>query len=256
LLNYFIDHHRRSGYTFLLPPHLLRTEAGFVAGQFPKFKDDVYYVTSRTEEVDERSHFLLPTSETAIVNLYANEIIPEEKLPLRFFGYSPCYRREAGSYRTAERGTIRGSQFNKVELFAITKPEDSEAAFRAILKQATDLMVGLGLHFRVTRLAAQDCSESMAKTYDIEAWIPSIGEYKEVSSVSNSHTFQALRGGIRYKDQQSGKTRFVHTLNGSGLATSRVLPAILEQYQLPDGRVRVPEVLQPFLGKEVFEKPE
>jgi seryl-tRNA synthetase len=255
LLNYFVDFHRKNGFTFVLPPHLLRVEAGYNAGQFPKFEGDVFYVTSRAND-EELSHFLLPTAETAIANLYANEVIPQDELPLQLFGYTPCYRREAGTYRTSERGTIRGNQFNKVEMFIITTPDDSENQFQNLVKAASDLMEGLGLHFQVTRLAAQDCSEAMAKTYDIEVWLPSINEYKEVSSVSTSHTFQAIRGNVKYKDKETKKNKFVHTLNGSGLATSRLLPAILEQNQLEDGRVKIPEVLQPYLGKEYFEKPE
>ena len=250
LLGYFVDHHRRNGFRFVLPPHLLRVESGFVAGQFPKFADDVFYVGSRSEAPGEHTHFLLPTAETALAGLYGDEVIPEEELPIELFAYTPCYRREAGSYRTNERGTIRGNQFNKVEIFAITKPEDSQAEFEKILESAKALMDGLGLHYRVVRLAAQDCSESMAKTYDLEVWLPSIGDYKEVSSVSNAHTFQALRGKIRFKAAGKGGTRPVHTLNGSGLATSRVFPALLEQGQTADGRVKVPEPLRPFLGKD------
>ncbi|MDJ0849315.1 MAG: serine--tRNA ligase [Myxococcota bacterium] len=253
LLNYFVDHHRRNGFRFVLPPHLLRVETGFVAGQFPKFADDVFYVGSRTEAPEDHTHFLLPTAETALAGLYGDEIIPEEELPIELFAYTPCYRREAGSYRTNERGTIRGNQFNKVEIFAITKPDESQAEFEKILGSAMALMDGLGLHYRVVRLAAEDCSESMAKTYDLEVWLPSIGDYKEVSSVSNAHTFQALRGRIRFKASGKGGTQPVHTLNGSGLATSRVFPAVLEQGQMADGRVKVPEPLRAYLGKDFLE---
>ena len=252
LINYFVDHHRKNGYTFVLPPHLLRLESGYVAGQFPKFQDDVFYVTSRAGG-EELTHFLLPTAETALANLFVDEVIPEERLPLKMFGYTPCYRREAGSYRTAERGTIRGNQFNKVEIFAIARPQESEEVFQEIVGRATALVEGLGLHFRVTRLAAGDCSEGMAKTYDVEVWLPSIGDYKEVSSVSTAHTFQAIRGNVKYRDAATKKNRYVHTLNGSGLATSRLLPAILEQNQRADGSVAVPEVLRPWVGKAVFE---
>ncbi len=258
LINYFIDHHRKNGYTFVLPPHLLRLESGYVAGQFPKFRDDVFYVTSRSAAGDEDNltHFLLPTAETAIANLFAGEVIPEERLPLKMFGYTPCYRHEAGSYRTAERGTIRGNQFNKVEIFAITRPRDSQQMFEEIVARASELVEGLGLHFRVSRLAADDCSEGMAKTYDLEIWIPSIDDYKEVSSVSTAHTFQAIRGNIKYKDASSKKNKYVHTLNGSGLATSRLLPAILEQNQRSDGSVTVPDVLRPYVGRDLFEPSE
>ena len=252
LLNYFIDHHRNNGYTFVLPPHLLRLHSGFVAGQFPKFKDDVYYVASRSEGPEDHTHFLLPTSETALANLYADEVIAENDLPIRLCAYTPCYRREAGGYRTNERGTIRGNQFNKVEIFALTTPQESQAQFQAIVQAASGIMDSLGLHYRITRLAAEDCSASMAKTYDLEVWLPSIGEYKEVSSVSTAYTYQAIRGNIRYKDKATKKNKFVHTLNGSALATSRLVPAILEQNQQADGTVAVPKVLQPYIGKEVF----
>ena len=248
LLNFFIAQHRKNGYTFILPPHILRTESGTVAGQFPKFTEDVFYI--QPDEGDEPTHFLLPTAETALANFYANEIVPEDQLPARFFGYTPCYRKEAGSYRTAERGTIRGNTFNKVEMFAVTKPEQSSEIFLQMVDQVVDIMNQLGLHFQVSRLAAGDVSFGMAKTFDVEVWLPSINQFKEVSSVSNAHDFQALRGNIRYKDKEKKKNFHVHTLNGSGLATSRVFPAILEQNQQADGSVKVPDVLVPFVGKE------
>lgn len=248
LLNFFIAQHRKNGYTFILPPHILRTESGTVAGQFPKFTEDVFYI--HPDEEGEPTHFLLPTAETALANFHANEILPEEELPIRFFGYTPCYRKEAGSYRTAERGTIRGNTFNKVEMFALAKPDQSAGVFDQMVGQVVDIMNQLGLHFQVSRLAAGDVSFGMAKTFDVEVWLPSINQFKEVSSVSNAHDFQALRGNIRYKDTEKKKNFHVHTLNGSGLATSRVFPAILEQNQQPDGSVKVPDVLVPFVGKE------
>jgi seryl-tRNA synthetase len=249
LINYFVQNHIRNGYRFMMPPHLLRQECGYVAGQFPKFKDDVFYLQN---EKGEPTHFLLPTAETALANCYADEIIPADQLPLKMFAYTPCYRKEAGSYRTNERGTIRGNQFNKVELFHIATPETSEQQFQQMLDEVTSLMDSLGLHYQMSRLAAGDVSEAMAKTYDVEVWLPSINDYKEVSSISTSHTFQAIRGNIRFKDPETGKNRFVHTLNGSGMATSRLLPAILEQFQTSDGSVKVPEVLVPYVGKEML----
>ena len=243
LLNFFISEHLKDGYEFILPPHLLNEESGFVAGQFPKFKEDVFWL-----EGLEPKRFLLPTAETALVNLYRNEILSEDELPKKFFAYTPCYRREAGSYRTEERGMIRGYQFDKVEMVQYTKPEDSDAAFQELVGKAVSIMEKLGLHFQVSKLAAGDISHSMARTYDIEVYIPSIGIYKEVSSASNARDYQARRGMMRYRDKASGKTRYMHTLNASGLATSRVFPAILEQYQQEDGSVLVPEVLQPFMG--------
>ncbi len=243
ILNFFISEHLKDGYEFILPPHLLNEESGFVAGQFPKFKEDVFWL-----EGLEPKRFLLPTAETALVNLYRNEILNEDELPKKFFAYTPCYRREAGSYRTEERGMIRGYQFNKVEMVQYTKPEDSDKAFEELVGKAVSLVEKLGLHFQVSKLAAGDISHSMARTYDIEVYIPSIGIYKEVSSASNARDYQARRGMMRYRDKATGKTRYMHTLNASGLATSRIFPAILEQYQQEDGSVLVPEVLQPFMG--------
>ena len=190
---------------------------------------------------------MLPTAETALVNLYSGEIIDNAKLPMKFFAYTPCFRKEAGSYRAEERGMIRGHQFNKVEMVQYTTQEGSDAAFGELVNKAASLMEKLGLHFRISKLAAGDCSASMARTYDIEVWIPSMGIYKEVSSVSNARDYQARRNNTKYRDA-NGKTQFVHTLNGSGLATSRVFPAIIEQFQNADGSVTVPEVLRPFMG--------
>ena len=243
LLNYFISEHLKDGYTFILPPHLLNEASGFGAGQFPKFKEDVFWLDGI-----EPKRFLLPTAETALVNIYRDEILKEEDLPKKFFAYTPCYRREAGSYRTEERGMIRGYQFDKVEMVQYTKPEDSDAAFEELVHKAESLVAGLGLHYQVSKLAAGDISHSMARTYDIEVYLPSMGIYKEVSSASNARDYQARRTMCRYRDNATGKTRYVHTLNASGLATSRVFPAILEQFQQEDGSVIVPEVLRPFMG--------
>lgn len=249
LLNYFVEQHIADGYTMILPPHMLNYASGYTAGQFPKFIDDVYWL----DHAEERSNFMLPTAETALVNLYRDEILDEKELPKRFFAYTPCYRREAGSYRAEERGMIRGHQFNKVEMFQYTTKDGSDAAFEELVDKACKLVEGLGLHYRLSKLAAGDCSASMARTYDIEIWIPSMNDYKEISSVSNARDYQARRGNMRYRDSKTGKIEFVHTLNGSGLATSRVFPAILEQYQTADGKVRVPEVLQKYLhGKTVL----
>ena len=243
LLNYFISEHLKDGYTFILPPHLLNEQSGFGAGQFPKFREDVFWLDGI-----EPKRFLLPTAETALVNLYRDEILKEEDLPKKFFAYTPCYRREAGSYRTEERGMIRGYQFDKVEMVQYTKPEDSDAAFEELVRKAENLVAGLGLHYQVSKLAAGDISHSMARTYDIEVYLPSMGIYKEVSSASNARDYQARRTMCRYRDNATGKTRYVHTLNASGLATSRVFPAILEQFQQEDGSVIIPEVLRPFMG--------
>ena len=250
LLNFFISEHLKDGYEFILPPHLLNEQSGFGAGQFPKFREDVFWLDGL-----EPKRFLLPTAETALVNLYRDEILKEEDLPRKLFAYTPCYRREAGSYRTEERGMIRGYQFDKVEMVQYTKPEDSDAAFEELVNKAASLVEKLGLHFQISKLAAGDISHSMARTYDIEVYIPSIGIYKEVSSASNARDYQARRTKCRYRDKESGKTRFVHTLNASGLATSRIFPAILEQYQQEDGSVKVPDVLVPFMGGITVLKP-
>ena len=246
LLNYFIDEHLKDGYEFILPPHQLGYNCGLGAGQFPKFADEVYWLEGEADR--KKNRFMLPTAETALVNIYAGEIMDESMLPLKLFAYTPCYRKEAGSYRSEERGMIRGHQFNKVEMVQYAKPSESGKAFEELVAKAARLVEGLGLHFRVSKLAAGDCSASMARTYDIEVWIPSMGIYKEVSSVSNANDYQARRNNTRYRDSATGKTAFVHTLNGSGLATSRVIPAIVEQFQNADGSVTVPEVLRKYLG--------
>ncbi len=250
LLNFFIQEHLKDGYQMMLIPHMLNVESGFTAGQFPKFKEDVFWL-QKTEPVK----FLLPTAETALVNLHRNEILNEQDLPKKYFAYSPCYRYEAGSYRSEERGMIRGYQFNKVELVQYTKPEQSDAMFAELVSKASSLAEQLGLHFRVSKLAAGDCSHAMARTYDIEVYLPSLNIYKEVSSVSNARDYQARRGMVRYKDSATQKNTYVHTLNASALATSRILPALLEQHQTKEGWVRIPKVLQPFLGGLTVIKP-
>ena len=246
LLNFFIDEHLSDGYEFILPPHQLSYNCGFGAGQFPKFSDEVYWLDVDSDR--QKNRFMLPTAETALVNLYAGEIIDEANLPFKFFAYTPCYRKEAGSARAEERGMIRGHQFNKVEMVQYTTKEGSDAAFEELVNKACRIMEKLGLHFRLSKLAAGDCSASMARTYDIEVWIPSMGIYKEVSSVSNARDYQARRNNTKYREKATGKTQFVHTLNGSGLATSRVFPAIIEQFQNADGSVTIPEVLRKYMG--------
>lgn len=253
LLNFFISEHLKDGYTFILPPHMLGYNCGFGAGQFPKFSDEVYWIEDSEADGKKKQRFMLPTAETALVNMYAGEIIDEAKLPMKFFAYTPCYRKEAGSYRAEERGMIRGHQFNKVEMVQYAHPDHSKEAFEELVGKACSLMEKLGLHFRLSKLAAGDCSASMARTYDIEVWIPSMGIYKEVSSVSNANDYQARRNNTRYKGEDK-KIGYVHTLNGSGLATSRVFPALLEQLQNEDGSVTIPEVLRPFMGGQEFLK--
>ena len=251
LLNYFIDTHLGDGYELILPPHMLEYECGVTAGQFPKFADEVFKIENNT---DNRSRYMLPTAEAALASLYRGEILTEADLPKKLVSYTPCFRREAGSYRSDERGMVRGHQFNKVEMFQYTLPEKSDEAFDELVMKAENLVKGLGFHFRTVKLAAEDCSASMARTYDIEINIPSMNGYKEVSSVSNARDYQARRGMIRVKREATGKTEFVHTLNGSGLATSRILPALVEQNQLADGSVVVPEVLRKYLGVDIIKK--
>jgi len=248
LLNFFINEHINDGYEFILPPHMLGYQCGYVAGQFPKFTDEVYWIKNPTSN-DEK--FMLPTAETALVNLHRDEIIPIEDLPRKYIAYTPCYRREAGSYRSEERGMIRGHQFNKVEMVQYTEDDKSDIAFEELVGKAEKLVQELGLHYRLSKLAAGDCSFSMARTYDIEVWIPSMEIYKEVSSASNARSYQARRGNVRYRGEDK-KMHFAHTLNASGLATSRVIPAIVEQYQNADGSVTVPEVLRPYMGIDVI----
>jgi seryl-tRNA synthetase len=238
LLSYFIDVHIKNGYQFLIPPFLLSKQAAYISGHLPKFGDDLFWTQDDL--------CLNATSEMMLGNYHQGEIISIDKLPLKYFAYSPCFRREAGSYRQEERGMIRGHQFNKIEMFILSKPENSWEMFDELLAIAKQLSKGLDLHYQVSKLAAKDCSAAMAKTYDIEVWLPSMGIYKEISSVSNALDYQARRGQIRYKDKNN-KNNFVHTLNASGLATSRLLPAILEQNQLPDGSVKIPEVLKKYL---------
>ena len=249
LINFFISEHLKDGFTFMLPPHILNYDSGFTAGQFPKFENDIFKL-----DLPDQFKFMLPTAETALVNYYRNEILNKKDLPKKFFAYTPCYRKEAGTNRAEERGMIRGYQFNKVEMVEYTVDNDSDRAFEELVNKAKTLVEKLGLHFRISKLAAGDCSHSMARTYDIEIYFPSLDIYKEVSSVSNARSYQARRGMMRYKDEE-GKMHYMHTLNGSGLATSRVFPALLEQYQNEDGSVTIPEVLRPFMGGLTVLKP-
>jgi len=240
LLNYFIEFHRKNKYTFLLPPYLLTEQSAYTSGHLPKFRDDLYWTQDGL--------CLNATSEMMLGNYHRDELLPAKDLPLKYFAYSACFRREAGSYRKEERGMVRGHQFNKIEMFQFTTPDQSWKAFDELLKNACALVDGLGLHFQSVQLAAGDASAAMAKTVDVEVWIPSMEIYKEVSSVSNALDYQARRGNVRYKNAESGKNEFVHTLNASGLATSRLIPAILEQFQNADGSVTVPKPLQKFCG--------
>ncbi len=252
LLNFFMDEHIKDGYEMFLPPLILGYECGLAAGQFPKFAEDIFQLQLQGKEEDDFgqgfNRFLLPTSETALVNLYRDEILDKSLLPLKCFAYTPCFRREAGSYRAEERGMIRGHQFNKVEMFQFVALEDEEAALQELIDKACSLVEKLGLHYQLVKLAAGDVSASMHETWDVEVYIPSMGGYKEVSSVSTAGDYQARRGNLRYRPEEGARPEFLCTLNGSGLATSRVFPAILEQNQQADGSVKIPEVLVPYMN--------
>ncbi len=244
LLNYFVDFHRsHPEYSFMIPPYLLNQDSAFISGHLPKFKEDLFWT-------EDDKLCLNATSEMMLGNYHAGEILDQKDLPKKYYAFSTCFRREAGAYRTEERGMVRGHQFNKIEMFHFTKPENSWKAFDELLGYAEDLVKGLGLHFNTVQLAAGDCSAAMAKTVDIEVWIPSMKVYKEVSSVSNALDYQARRGNVRFKGADGND--FVHTLNASGLATSRVFPAILEQNQQADGTVAIPEALQKYMGDKKF----
>ncbi len=239
LINFMLDLHSRKGYREVLPPHLVRPEVLVGTGQLPKFEEELYYC-----ERDDL--YLIPTAEVPLTNIFAKEILSEEDLPIYMVSYTPCYRREAGSYGKDVRGIIRQHQFNKVELVKITKPEYSYEELERLTADAEDVLRLLELPYRVVLLCTGDLGFASAKTYDIEVWFPSQGRYREVSSCSNCEDFQARRMGTKYRDSQ-GRLHFVHTLNGSGLAIGRTLAAILENYQQEDGSVIVPEALRDYV---------
>ena len=246
LLNYFINAHLSDGYEMILPPHIVGERSGYTAGQLPKFKDDVYWL----KDLDQ---FLIPTAETALDNLFRDEILNEKDLPKKYFSYTPCYRKEAGSYRANEKGLIRVHQFNKVEMYQYTTQEGSDLAFEELLGKAEKLVADLGLHYRISKLAAGDCSAPAARTYDVEVWLPAVSQYYEVSSISNVRDYQARRGNMRYR-KEDGTIEYMHTLNASGLATSRLMVALVETYQQEDGSLLVPDVLRKYIGVDKIEK--
>lgn len=245
LINYMLDMHTsQHGYREVLPPLLVNRAAMTGTGQLPKFEEDLFQI--RDEEL-----FLIPTAEVPVTNLHREEILAEESLPIRYTAYTPCFRREAGSYGKDTRGLIRLHQFNKVELVAFAKPEQSYDELERLTSHAEAILQGLGLHYRVITLCKGDMGFSAAKTYDIEVWLPSQQTFREISSCSNFEAFQARRANIRCRGKagkKDNKPEFVHTLNGSGLAVGRTLVAILENYQQPDGSVTIPTVLQPYMG--------
>jgi seryl-tRNA synthetase len=239
LINFFIDEHIKVGYEMIIPPNLVVRESAYTTGQLPKFEEDVYWTKDGL--------CLIPTAETVLTNIYRDEILEEKTLPQKFFAYTPCYRKEAGSYRANEKGLIRMHQFNKVEMYQFTTEENSEEALEELREKAENLVEKLGLHYKTVKLAAGDCSAAAAKTYDVEVWIPTIEQYYEVSSISNVRDYQARRGNMRYRGED-GEIRYLHTLNASGLATSRLMVAILETYQQKDGSIVVPKVLRKYMG--------
>lgn len=243
LISYFIKRHTADGYTMYLLPHLLNRQSAFVSGQLPKFEDDVYWTRD--------GMCLLPTAETGLANLYRDEIIDEKDLPKKLFAYSPCYRKESGAHGVRDRGLMRMHQFDKVEMFQYSTHEHSGNAHEELIERAESLVQELGLVYRVSLLAGEDMSFGMAKTVDVEAWLPYEKKWSEVSSISNARDFQARRGNIRYRTAD-GSLEYVHMLNASGLATSRLMVALLETYQQKDGSIKVPEVLQDFMGKKVI----
>ncbi len=245
LINFMLDLHRKKGYREVIPPHLVRPEILTGTGQLPKFEEDLYRC-----ERDEL--YLIPTAEVPLTNLFRDEILREEDLPIYLTAYTPCYRREAGSHGKDIRGIIRQHQFNKVELVKIVHPDRSYEELESLVRDAEEVLRILGLPYRVVELCTGDLGFSSAKTYDIEVWFPSQKRYREISSCSNCEDFQARRMRTRFKDS-TGKNRFVHTLNGSGLAVGRTLAAILENYQREDGTVEVPEVLRDYTGFEIID---
>jgi seryl-tRNA synthetase len=245
LINYMLDLHTGPhGYREVLPPVIVNRRAMTGTGQLPKFEEDLF-------RLRDEDYFLIPTAEVPVTNLHREEILNEDSLPVRYTAYTPCFRREAGSYGKDTRGLIRLHQFNKVELVAFTAPDRSYEELERLTGHAESILQNLGLPYRVVTLCTGDMGFSAAKTYDIEVWLPSQGQYREISSCSNFESFQARRANIKYRPtggKKDAKTEFVHTLNGSGLAVGRTLVAILENYQQPDGSVLIPDVLRPYMG--------
>ena len=242
LWNYMLDlHTREHGYVEVAPPYLVRPHALEGCGQLPKFEEEMYRL--RDDEL-----FLIPTAEVPLTNIHRQSILPEDRLPIRYAAFSPCFRREAGAAGRDTRGLIRMHQFHKVELMAYTTPEQSDEELLRIRTNAETILRNLKLHYRVLLLCTGDMSFGSRKTFDLELWAPGVGGWLEVSSVSTFGDFQARRAGVRFKRTEGGKTELVHTLNGSGVALPRLLIAVLETYQAEDGSVTVPEVLRPYMG--------
>ncbi|GAL95697.1 serine--tRNA ligase [Microcystis aeruginosa] len=245
LINFMLDRHIVAGYTEVLPPILINSDSLRGTGQLPKFAEESF--KCRDDEL-----WLAPTAEVPVTNLYRDEILSSEQLPIKHCAYTPCFRREAGSYGKDTRGLIRLHQFNKVEMVKIVHPDASAQEHESLVANAEAILQALQLPYRVIELCSGDLGFAAAKCYDLEVWLPSANTYREISSCSNFRDFQARRANIRFKEKGQKGTNFVHTLNGSGLAIGRTMAAILENYQQPDGTVKVPEVLQPYLKREVI----
>jgi seryl-tRNA synthetase len=242
LANFFLDvHTREHGYTEILPPFLVNTASLMAAGQLPKFAADLF-------KIQDTDFWLTPTSEVELHNLYRDETLPEDKLPIRVTAWTACFRSEAGAAGKDTRGILRQHQFQKVELFKFTHPEKSYEEHESLVRNAEVILQKLGLHYRTVLLCTGDMGFASAKTYDIEVWLPSSKEFREISSCSNCEAFQARRAGIRFKPKSGGKSDFVHTLNGSGLAVGRTWIAVVENYQQSNGSILIPEVLRPYMG--------
>lgn len=250
LINFMLDlHTEEHGYREIFPPFMVTRDCMYGTGQLPKLEEDMFKVAGK-------DFYLIPTAEVPVTNMHREEIIPGEKLPLYYVAYSACFRAEAGAAGRDTRGLIRVHQFNKVELVKFTPPETSYEELEKLVADAEDVLRRLELPYRVMILCTADMSFASSKTYDIEVWLPSYNAYKEISSCSNFEDFQARRAGIRFRPEGGGKARFVHTINGSGVAIGRTVAAVLENYQQPDGTVRVPEVLKPYMGGlEIIARP-
>ena len=249
LINFMLDFHvSKHNYTELLPPFLAHADAMQNTGQLPKFKDDMY-------QIPEDSLYCIPTAEVPVTNIHQGEIIPESDLPKKYAAYSACFRREAGSYGKDTRGLIRVHQFNKVELVKFVHPDKSYEELESLLENAEAILQALGLHYRVLELCSGDLSFSAAKCYDLEVWSPAEQKYLEVSSCSNFENFQSRRGNIRYRKNSTGKSELLHTLNGSGVATPRLMVALLETYQQEDGTIKLPAALHPFMNMDIISIP-
>ena len=245
LINFMLDSQINAGYLEVLPPILVNSDSLEGTSQLPKFAEDLF-------QCKDDNLWLIPTAEVPVTNLYRDEVLEAEQLPIKHCAYTPCFRREAGSYGRDTKGLIRLHQFNKVELVKLVKPENSAAEHEALVQNAEAILQALKLPYRVIELCTGDLGFGAAKCYDLEVWLPSSESYREISSCSNFHDFQARRANIRYKEKGKKGTQFVHTLNGSGLAVGRTMAAILENYQQSDGTVKVPEVLQPYLKRETL----